>query len=332
MAQHKRKKVIPFEYIPDIESRTVTIDGRKYLINSDAMYTFYRRSMGEFSPFFLALRDEKRILGCKCTSCGIVRVPPFLTRCPDCDFAPTELVEVGDVGRMLSTPPITYFATSMFQHMAPFGRGRVTLNGSDTALSINVYTTKGILVPGIAKKDTEVKVVFRDERRGEIADIFCVPTSELSKEQIAKKGLQESEVNWDTAVEPELPRASSKDMAACKGALKEMQAIAAEMNRTPRVRKDIADWKRSIAVKTTGGEFSMVIDNGNLRIVDEVAKSPDFVIVCQDPKILSDGLAYRGSITQAIITKKLWISKNLEFITIFKLERMARSLARSRKA
>ncbi|MDQ7784015.1 MAG: zinc ribbon domain-containing protein, partial [Desulfomonilaceae bacterium] len=77
------KKVIPEEYIPDVGSHVETIDGQRYLIANDAMYTFYQRTKGEFSSFFLALRDEKRLLGCKCTECGLVRVPPFLTHCPD---------------------------------------------------------------------------------------------------------------------------------------------------------------------------------------------------------------------------------------------------------
>ena len=94
------------------------------------------------------------MLGCKCTSCGLVRVPPFLTHCPDCNFAPTELVEVDQSGVMNSTPPITYFATSLFIDMAPYSRGRVILDGADTALSVNLYTTNGILVPGLIRKDT----------------------------------------------------------------------------------------------------------------------------------------------------------------------------------
>lgn len=327
-----QKKVIPSEYIPDAAGRTVTIDGRDYLEMNDAMFTFFRRSMGELSPFFLALRDEKKVLGCKCTKCGLVRVPPFMTRCPDCNFAPAELLEVKQVGVMNSTPPITYFATSMFQHMAPFGRGRVILKGADTALSINVYTTTGILVPGLVKKGTEVKVIFRDHRIGEISDIFCVATSELTKAQIAKKGLQESELDWGAPVEPELPKVDDRDVATYNDALKALQAIAAQMNQTERARKDIAGWKRSIQVKTKGGQFALEIDDGDISIAEKVLKAPDFVMVCQDPNVLLDGLAYRGALTDSIIMKKLWISKNVEFTTIFKLDRMARSLARARKA
>jgi uncharacterized OB-fold protein len=169
----KREKLIPAKFIPDVGSTVETIEGHDYLIVNDTMYTFYRRSRGEFSAFFLALRDEKRLLGCRCTACGLVRVPPFLTHCPECDFAPTELIEVEQVGIMNSTPPITYFATALFQDMAPYGRGRVIFRRADTAMSVNLYTTTGILVPGIFNRGTEVKLVFRDKRNGDVKDVFC---------------------------------------------------------------------------------------------------------------------------------------------------------------
>ena len=327
-----RQKVIPLEAIPDKEGRLVTIEGKKYLVMNDAMFTFFQRSMGELTPFFLALRDEKRILGCKCTRCGIVRIPPFTARCPDCDFAPTELVEVADVGTMLSTPPITYFANALFQQQVPFGRGRIVLKGADTAMSINVYTTRGILVPGIVNKGTEMKIVFRDDRIGEITDIFSVPTAELTREQVAKKGLEESEVNWSRAAEPPLPKATNREAARLRDALKELKSLAAEMRQCERARRDIAGWVRAIQVKAPAGQFGIRINDGDLDILSRAPRSPDFVMVCQEPEVLADGLAYRGSLTQAIIDKKLWISKNVEFNTIFKLERMARSLVRSKKA
>ena len=255
----------------------------------------------------------------------------MLTHCPDCDFAPTELLEVGQVGRMLSTPPITYFATSMFLDKAPFGRGRVVLEGADTALSVMLYTTTGILVPGIIRKDTEVKVIFRDERIGAVTDIFCVPTSELSPDQVTKKGLQESELNWAAPVEPQYPKASDEDIAVYKRCLKEMQILASEMSGSKRARKAIEGWKRDIAVKTKAGEFSMYIDNGDFRIEVKKLKSPDFVMACEDSRTLLDGLKYKGAITDSVIMKKLWISKNLEFNTMFKLDRLARFLAREKK-
>lgn len=327
----EKKKVIDEMYIPDVESRIEVIDGKEYLIKNDAMYTFYMRTKGEFSPFFLALKNEKRLLGCKCTKCGLVRVPPFLTHCPDCNFTPTEMIEVEQVGIMNSTPPITYFATSMFQHMAPYGRGRVIFKGADTAISVNLYTTTGILVPGIIKKATEVKLIFRDERIGEMTDVFCIPTAELTQEQINKKGLQESEINWEAPVEPSLPDASEADMARHRKALAELKNLIGDMNSSVSARKAIVGWKRDIQVKSRGGQFVILIDDGNIKIEEKVISSPDFVMVCDDINSLLDGLAYRGAITDSVINKKIWISKNIEFNTIFKLDRLARFLVRSKK-
>ena len=68
----------------------------------------------------------------------------------------------------------------------PFGRGRVILEGADTALPIHVYTTKGVLTPFIFKQGTPVKVVFRDQRIGKPTDVFAVPESELTPEQLAE--------------------------------------------------------------------------------------------------------------------------------------------------
>ncbi len=328
----EREKVIPLKYIPEVGSHIETINGKDYLVANDAMYTFYRRTKGEFSSFFIALRDEKKLLGCKCTKCGMVRVPPFLTHCPDCNFAPTEPVEVEQVGIMNSTPPITYFATSLFQDMAPYGRGRVIFKGADTAMSANLFTTTGILVPGIFTKGTVVKLVFREQRKGSISDVFCVPAAELTKEQLAKKGLQESEIDWESPVEPKLPEVSPSDVHVFKEALKGMKSVIEEMNKNERARKDIAGWKRNILVKTRGGQFGISMDNGNIRLEETAPRSWDFVIVCEDPKTLLDGLSYRGAITDSVINKKLWISKNIEFNTIFKLDRMARSVARLKKA
>lgn len=326
----EREKVIPDKYIPDVGSEVVTIDGQEYLITNDAMYTFFKRTKGELSQFFLALRDEKKLLGCKCTQCGLVRVPPFLTHCPDCNFAPTEMVEVEQIGVMNSTPPITYFATSLFQHMAPYGRGRVIFKGADTALSANLYTTTGILVPGIIRKGTEVKLVFRNNRIGEMTDVFCVPTAELTPEQVEKSGLEESEIDWESPVEPSV-LGTTDDESLYRECFGRIKAIIEEMNANERARRDITGWRRRVLVKARGGQFGLIIDDGDITIKEGEFASPDFVMVSQDPQVLLDGLAYRGAITDSIINKKLWISKNAEFTTIFKLDRMARSVARSKK-
>jgi uncharacterized OB-fold protein len=328
----KVQKVIPSEAIPPMESRVITgSDGKSYLELNDAMHTFYRRTMGELSPFFLALRDEKKIVGAKCSKCGIVRVPPMAEYCPDCDFAPTKLVEVGDTGRMLSTPPITYFANSLFQEQVPFGRGRVILDGADTALSINLYTTTGILVPGIYNKGTEIKIVFRNNRIGRITDIFGLPAAELSKEQLGKKGLLEKDIDLEAAVEPKLPAASAKATAKFEKTFNKIKKVTNELNSVERAKKDIAGWERVILVKAPGGKFVMTIDDGDLSVKKGGTTKQDFTMVAKQPETVLKGLAYEGSLTEAIMKAELWISKNVEFMTVFKLERMARSVARSKK-
>jgi len=51
----------------------------------------------------------------------------------------------------------------------------------------------------------------------------------------------------------------------------------------------------------------------------------------EDIRVLLDGLNYKGAITDAIVKRKLWISKNIEFVTIFKLDRLARFWPGKRK-
>ena len=219
----------------------------------------------------------------------------------------------------------------VFQKQVPFGRGRIVLRGADTALSINLYTTSGILVPGIYKMDTEVKIVFRDRREGLITDIFGIPTAELKPSHVKKKGLLESDLNWEAARSPNVASTTPENASRLKETIIQMEKIVKEMNRTPRARKDIADWKRTIQVISTGGKFVFRIDNGTLSLSTGAIKSSDFTMVAQDPEVILKGISYEGSLTESIMNGNLWISKNVEFMTVFKLERMARSLARAKK-
>jgi hypothetical protein len=176
-----------------------------------------------------------------------------------------------------------------------------------------------------------MKVVFKDDRVGEITDIFCVPTAELSPEQVAHRGLLQSEIDWESANEPPISDASPAARERFATVFAGLQELAIEMNACERARQDIAGWRRKVNVKTAGGSLTLRIDDGDLSFAEGLLANPDFVMVSTDPTTLLDGLAYKGSLTQAIMDRKLWISKNVEFNTIFKLERMARSLARTKK-
>ncbi|MCP4200998.1 MAG: hypothetical protein GY769_03600 [bacterium] len=322
-------RVIPEHMNPPVASEVVEVDGTPYLQTNEAMFTFYKRTKGEFSGYFLALRDEARIHGVKCPSCGTVRVPPFALMCPDCEFAEMNPVEMPDHGVMNSTPPITYFAHSLFQSWVPFGRGRVTLEGADTALPIHVYTTRGVLTPFIFKKGTPVKIVFRDERQGKPTDIFAVPSAELTPEQQAKSPLLESDLDFSEPLEPEVGEPADEDRNAFARAVEMLKELASGVEASPRARHNLAGWRRAIEVKTAAGSITLKIDDGRLEVVEEeTGAEADFVMLCSEPKLLVDWMSFKEALTNAIITGKLWISVNREFTTIFKLDRLPRSVRR----
>ncbi|MBW1740265.1 MAG: SCP2 sterol-binding domain-containing protein [Deltaproteobacteria bacterium] len=325
-----KEKVIPLHMIPDVGSEVVEVGNERFLQTNEAMFTFYKRTKGEHSPFFLALKERRIILGGRCPECKLVRVPPFELYCPECNFAELELIEMPDTGVMNSTPPITYFAHSLFQHQVPFGRGRVMLDGADTGLPIHVYTTKGVLTPRTFKKGTPVKIVFRDNRLGKPTDIFAVPLSELKAAQRKKKGLLESELDWATPKEPRLPKPTKKAKEALRSVIDQLQDLAARAAKSPRAQNDLAGWKRTVQVKTGGGPFFIEIARKRLKFQAGTAKKADFVMVVKDPKLFKDWINFKESLTNAIIAEKLWISKNVEFITVFKLDRIPRSIRRSK--
>ncbi|MEW5721634.1 MAG: hypothetical protein AB1896_00900 [Thermodesulfobacteriota bacterium] len=323
------EKVIPLGMVPESDSEVIELGGRRYLQSNEAMFTFYKRTKGELSPYFLALKERKVILGAKCPRCGLVRVPPFMLFCPDCDFAALETIEMTDTGVMNSTPPITYFGHALFQHQVPFGRGRVLLDGADTALPILVYTTKGVLTPRIFKKGTPVKVIFRDTRLGKPTDIFAVPLAEVPADKRDARGLQESELDWESPAEPELPAPTAAGRKSFEALLPRLEDLAAKVAASDRARKDLAGWRRNILVKTPGGDFSWIIAAGRLAVQAGAPAKPDLVMVARDEGVFGDWMNFQESLTNAIISERLWISLNREFITVFKLDRLPRSIRRT---
>ena len=196
--------VIPHEAIPEVMSRINVYPEDKFVCveRTEAMFTTYWASAGEVSPFFLAIMKEKKILGSRCPKCKMVICPPYMTRCPVCqneDFSLVALetgIEMPQVGYMLVTPPITVFANARFARYAPFGRGRVILGDSQSALPIQVFTTTGFLKPGIFKAGTKVKIIFRKMRMGFSTDYFAVPLDEVPEKLREKNGVEESQLKW----------------------------------------------------------------------------------------------------------------------------------------
>ena len=90
MTTKSERRVIPEHMNPSLESELVEREGVSYLQSNESMFTFYKRTKGELSKYFLGLRDDKKIWGMKCSKCSAIRVPPFEQMCPDCDFAEME--------------------------------------------------------------------------------------------------------------------------------------------------------------------------------------------------------------------------------------------------
>ncbi len=161
-----------------------------------------------------------------------------MTRCPVCqkdDYSLVDMemgIEMPQVGYMLGTPPITVFANARFARYAPFGRGRVILGESQSALPIQVFTTTGFLKPGIFKAGTKVKIIFRKVRMGFSTDYFAVPLDEVPEKLRDKNGVEETALKWKSTEisEPQVTDAYKKQFP------KTLQAVTKFVSPSPRAR------------------------------------------------------------------------------------------------
>jgi uncharacterized OB-fold protein len=324
----KKKFVVPEQALPPAASSEVS----GFLFHNDTMITGFRHGCGEFSPFFRALRDECKILGNRCPKCRQLICPPFEQRCPQCNFLDMELEEMRDVGKMAASPVIVFFAPARFKNQVPFGIGYVFLKDkkgreADTAILVRTRTTQGLIKPGIFKKDTKVKVVFSDQRFGQSLDIFVVPQSELNQKQISKTPLMESDLSWDKPKEPSFPEPGPALVSAHKQVVESFQRLSERIRRSPRAQKDLANWRRKVRVRTRGGIFGFVMEEGRLEVRDEDISDPDLIFVVEDPTVFLPWLERGAALTNLVMEGTLWLNKS-ELETIFRLDRLPRSLRR----
>lgn len=340
---HHKEFVIPEGMLPTINMKEVTgRDGEPYLLWNDVMFTAMQHSRGEFSKFFLTLRDECRIFGHRCPSCRTLEVPPFETHCAACNFVAMQREFVQDTGVMAASPVITIFAPSRFKQEVPFGTGRVffeTASGalSDTALLLRMRTTRGAIRPGIYSRGTQVKMVFRNERVGGILDLFAVPQSELTPEQIAKTPLFEDDLRWDVVQEMEFGAATPKMQQEVQEIRSALHKLAEMIPHSPRASANLAHWERAVRVRTGGGTFGFLIRGGKLEVSAEAPPEADLVITLADPAVFlgwlrdATGSAGAGSgsaaLTDLVIEGTMWLSRT-ELETVTRLDRIPRSLRR----
>ncbi len=330
-----KKFVVSPDMFPPIETEEIKgCDGQLYIWRNETMFTAYKHSCGEFSRFFRGLRDDCRVSGNRCPSCQQIICPPFEQRCPQCNFIEMESVEMSDVGAMVASPVIVFFAPSRFKDQVPFSIGYVFLkdkNGreADAAMLVRARTSQGMIKPGIFTKGTPVKIVFRDERQGEMLDIFVVPQSELNQEQILKNPLMESDILWDKPTEPSFGESTDEKSSDFKRIADMLQALSERIKSSPRAQKDLVGWVRKVKIKTGGGDLRIFINNGRFEIIkyDDLREPDDIVFAVENPAMLLPWLEKGAALTNLVMDGTLWVSKP-ELETIFRLDRLPRSLRR----
>lgn len=325
----KQRMVIPPGHnLPKEVSEVRGKDGDPYLQFNTGMITLYKQTYGELTPFFRGLRDGK-IIGSKCGQCGQVMVPAATWHCPDCEFAPMEEVTLPHRGVLAATAPITFFPSATFVGEAPFCRGYVDVATDAPVASFlpcRLRTTTGIPRPGIFVKGTELKLVFNDERQGTILDIFGVPMSEVPEALRDREPLLASELNLE---DPEVPEVEeeAKWESAYNTAMDAMRTMASKITEGSRASKDLADRKHRIGVRTGGGGFGMVIDDGSLEILDTAPENADFTMTVENPEVFTIWVR-GGSLSDAVMEGELWLPNRDAFPPLYALDRLPRSIRR----
>lgn len=123
------------------------------------------------SAFYIALRDEKKILGSPCKTCGVVYWPPRTT-CGRCfsELKVADMIPLGPEGTLETFTRVTYrepVHPPIEPENAPIIYGIIRLDGADTGLTHLIGEVPfDDLKPGL-----RMTPVFAEERKGNILDI-----------------------------------------------------------------------------------------------------------------------------------------------------------------
>lgn len=117
------------------------------------------------SRFLIEIRDNKRIMGIRCSMCNIIYVPPRHT-CESCFGKLNEWVEVSDKGTVL-TYTIVCQPSAILPAEPPVIYGIIQLDGSSTGF----VHMLGEVKPEEVRVGMRVQAVFREKRKASILDI-----------------------------------------------------------------------------------------------------------------------------------------------------------------
>lgn len=151
--------------LPEIPDTLVNVDVIAYsnfLVNTGATGT----------KFLKEIRDNKKIMGIKCPSCGKVYVPPRL-HCPTCFARMSEWVELSGKGSLTSYTVVRY-EEPYLPKQPPFAYGIIQMDSADTGMSHFL----GEVDLDKIKIGMRLEPVFKEEREGSILDIdYFKPSS-----------------------------------------------------------------------------------------------------------------------------------------------------------
>ncbi len=153
------------QHVPEISEEPVVaevIGHFNFLVSTGATGT----------KFLTEIRDNKKILGIKCPSCGKVYVPPRL-HCPTCFVRMSEWVELSGKGTLSSYTIVRYQEPYMPKE-PPFAYGVIQMDGADTGMAHLL----GEVDLDKIKIGIRLEPVFKEEREGSILDIdYFKPSS-----------------------------------------------------------------------------------------------------------------------------------------------------------
>ncbi len=131
----------------------------------------YLYSLGEVSRFFREIIDNRKLYGTRCPKCRKTWMPPR-GYCPDC-YEQTDWVPLSGEGTVRSCTYCYFMGMGgdLLRFIdIPYVFALIQLDGTDTFLAHGVkprHQSMGEIVTG-----TRVRAVFREQRRGSIADFY----------------------------------------------------------------------------------------------------------------------------------------------------------------
>ena len=141
----------------------------------------FRHTMGPyFERFFDELRDNRKIMGIRCTGCGVVLLPPR-PYCSLC-YAPTgQWVELSDEGRVMTFTQVR--ASFPGQPVEPpYIYAFIMLDGADAHFPHII----GEVDPAGVRVGMRVKAKWAEDRKGTLHDIeYFRPASLLDRRKRA---------------------------------------------------------------------------------------------------------------------------------------------------